>query len=212
MPNLNAIQVINMSKKDLKSSFVRRICSVFNHSLVAALVVILLCIVFFLVGASGLSKTTFASDGWPVLVTFMFVHENIGHFIINLAGLFLAGMLGEQVGFSGLKFMLIFFAVGFAVVPAIFLMSDSYVFMGASVGVYGLLGAEAIELGRYMLSPGKFFIIFALAVMADSVVKLLFAIPTAAVQGLIHFAALTLGSAIIIIYMSTSVGRFDDKK
>jgi membrane associated rhomboid family serine protease len=200
-----------MHKKDLKSSRVRHICSIFNHSLVAALVVILLCIVFFFVGAPGLSKTTFASDGWVVLFTFMFAHENIEHFIINFAGLVLVGLLGESIGFSGLKFILIFFAVGFAVVPVILLMSDTYVCMGASAGIYGLLGAEAIELGQYMLSPVKFFIIFALASTTDSVIRMLFAIPTAAVQGLIHFAALSLGS-VIVIYRSASAERSDDKK
>jgi membrane associated rhomboid family serine protease len=140
------------------------------------------------------------------LFTFMFAHENIEHLLINLAGLVLAGVLAKEIGLSGLKFMLIFLAVGFAVVPTIFLVPNSYVFMGASAGICGLLGAEAIELGRYGLSPGKFFLIFALALMSDSVVEALPAISTAAVQALIHLAALTLGSA-IIIYMSTSAGE-----
>ena len=138
------------------------------------------------------------------MFTFMFAHENIGHLLINLAGLALVGVLGKETGLSGLKFMLIFFAVGFAVVPVIFLIPNSYVFVGASAGICGLLGAEAIEIGRYGLSSGKFFLIFALASMTDSIVKVLSVEPTAAVQALIHLAALTLGSAIIIIYRSTS--------
>jgi membrane associated rhomboid family serine protease len=189
-----------MYKRDLKSS-----CGTyarFNNPLTVALGIALLCTVFFLGGAPGLSKATFAKDGWAVLFTFMFAHENIGHFLINLAGLVLAGVLGKEIGLSSLKFMLIFFAVGFAVVPVIFLMPNSYVFMGASAGIFGLLGAEAIGLGRYGLSSGKFFLIFALALVADSVVNVLSMVPTAAVQALIHLTALTLGSAIIIIYRS----------
>jgi len=201
-----------MYKRDLKSPCRRHACPRFNNPLAVVLGIALLCIVFFLGGAPGLSKATFANDGWAVLFTFMFAHENIGHLLINLAGLVLAGVLGKETGLSGLEFVLVFFAVGFAVVPVIFLMPNSYVFMGASAGICGLLGAEAVELGRYGLSSGKFFLIFALALMTDSVVKVLFAVPAAAVQALIHLAALILGSAIIIIYRSTSAGRSDDEK
>ena len=183
-----------------------------NNPLAIALGIIPLCMAFSLGGAFGLSRATLANSGWPVLFTFMFAHENIGHLLINLAGLVLAGVLGRETGFSGPKFMLIFFAVGFAIAPAIFLMPISYVFMGASAGICGLLGAEAVELGRYGLSSGKFFLIFALALMADSVVKVLCAVPTAAVQAFIHLAAFTLGSAIILIYRSTSARRSDGER
>jgi membrane associated rhomboid family serine protease len=193
-----------MYKRDLKSSY--GTYARFNNPLTVALGIAFLCAVFFLGGAPGLSKATFASDGWAVLFTFMFAHESIGHLLINIAGLVLAGVLGKEIGLSGLKFMLIFFAVGFAVVPAIFLISNSYVFMGASAGICGLLGAEAIGLGQYGLSSGKFFLIFALGMVADSVVNVLSVVPTAAVQALIHLTALTLGSAIIIIYRSKLAG------
>jgi membrane associated rhomboid family serine protease len=192
-----------MYKRDLRNSSRRHARSRFNDPLVVALGIAFLCIVFSLKRTFGLSNATIANDDWAVLLTFMFAHENIGHLLINLAGLILAGVLGKEIGLSGLKFMLIFFAGGFAVAP-MFLIPNSYVFMGASVGICGILGAEAIELGRYGLSSGKLFLIFALALVADSVVNVLFVVPTVAVDALVHLTALTLGSVLIIIYRSIS--------
>lgn len=187
---------------------------VLNNSLTVALGIVPLCIAFSLGGAEafGLSRATLANGGWFVLFTFMFAHESIGHLLLNLAGLVLAGVMGKETGLSGLRFMLIFFAVGFAVVSLVFLIPTPYVFMGASAGICGLLGAEAVGLGRYGLSPAKFFLIFALALMADSVVETLLASPAAAVQAFIHLAALSLGSAIVLIHRSTSARRSDGER
>jgi len=178
---------------------------VVNSPLVAALVLAPLFMVFSLGGAEafGLSRATLASGEWFTLFTFMFAHENGMHLLFNFAALALAGVIGMETKLSGPKLALIFLATGFAIVPVVFLIPTPYVFMGASAGIYGILGAEAVELKRYGLSPVEFFFLFAIAAIAD----LLSTSPTAVLQVGLHLAGLSLGSAIVLIQKFASGRR-----
>ena len=117
----------------------------------------------------GLSKVALEKGEWFRILSFMFVHQNIEHLVINLASLILAGAVANEIGLQNATFLVIFFLVGissaFLVLPF-----TSSVLVGASTGIYGIFGAITVKLGDYMSAP-KVFSLFALAIAGSSLIE-----------------------------------------
>ncbi len=153
----------------------------------------------------GVKSVAIQDEPWR-FITFMFTHGGIGHLLTNLMSLILVGFLAWEMGIRSSAFLAVFVGVGIlTVAPAVFL-SSPYTFAGASAGVAGLFGATAVEFKRYGFPVLPMFVIFALALVAPSMLEAFYGgAAVAAMQAFMHFFALTLGACLAFGYRARRV-------
>ncbi len=102
----------------------------------------------------GFRPNSFLSGKYYIIVTALFLHENIIHIVFNMIALFLMGPSVEK-SVGGLKFLFVYFLGGMIANLAMFipfLYSPNNVGIGASGAIMALIG-----LGTF-ICPGKLVI------------------------------------------------------
>ncbi|MES1177298.1 MAG: rhomboid family intramembrane serine protease [Myxococcales bacterium] len=147
-------------------------------------------------------KSEVLAGQWWRLFSYMFVHGNLVHLVMNMAGLWVLGPLVERT-FGRLRFALIYLASGVAACSLyLFLPANSLV--GASGCIMGLLGATiAVALRAWVTQRApiarQFFVrllsVVALQVVFDQSINYMNRGDKAAPQiaGLAHYLGLTGG-------------------
>ncbi len=114
----------------------------------AILSIIFIAIFFFFPNSQILlsfSGIKFLAGEFYRLITFSFVHVNFLHLIENIIALSLITLLGYEFGLKGKKFILYFFLVSITIALASAFFVPVLVIAGASLGIYGILGALSIK-------------------------------------------------------------------
>lgn len=88
----------------------------------------------------ALAKTLLASKPWTFL-THMFAHGSVSHLLYNMFALALFGFILERI-IGSEKFLILFFASGFAASIAIMIFYNSA--LGASGAIFGVLGTLTV--------------------------------------------------------------------
>ncbi len=91
---------------------------------------------------SGLSF--FSGELWR-LFTFSFTHVNLQHLLENIISIFLVAFLGYEFGLNGKSFFFFFIVASFIVALVDAFLLPSLVLAGASLGIYGIVGALSIK-------------------------------------------------------------------
>ncbi len=74
---------------------------------------------------------------WPMQsITHLFIHANIIHIIMNVAGLGIASVYERRVGSR--RFLAVLIVAGIASIPSIFFYTDPIAISGISGGIFGL--------------------------------------------------------------------------
>lgn len=94
-----------------------------------------------------LSSATFFSQPWT-LVTSMFAHASFEHLFFNMFGLFLFGVLLENI-IGGRRWLMVFFAAG--ILGGIAGLPLYQGTLGASGAIYGVMGALAVLRPRMVI-------------------------------------------------------------
>ena len=155
-----------------------------------------------IISTFGLTPMELGNEPWTI-VTNMFVHAGLWHFLGNMLmlyffGSYLLGLVGE------VKFLLVYFAGGLlANVAFLVLGSDFVTVVGASGALYGVMGAMAVMRPRlkvylYFLIPIDLWIVV--------VVGMLIIFPGVAWQA--HLGGLVLGLAAGYFFRKRERGAF----
>lgn len=131
-----------------------------------------------------------ANGEWWRLITSLFVHVDLQHFLSNSICLFVLGSsIEKQLG--RFSFIIIFFLSG--ILGNIFsylIMPHEYIHAGASGGIFGLLGAQLFLLySRYRSSNPKDIAIFSIMIC----ILLLFTFFNPSANPISHLTGLIIG-------------------
>jgi len=173
----------------------------FNNIFIYACVITLVsCISFFLISGS-LSLMAFSGEMfyysfefWRI-ITFPFIHVDIGHLLQNIAAIGVITFLAYEVNLGAAIYLGSFFTVSLlialiagAVVPAI-------IIAGLSMGIYAIIGAISIKGSNFI--PKKIIIpLFAAAAFIEPVVSMFEA--SVVRSSAFHMLGFILGIAFII--------------
>jgi membrane associated rhomboid family serine protease len=169
----------------------------------AGIIIVVLSIITFTLGSSelGISRVALERGEWIRCLSFMFAHNNLSHLLTNLAALAFVTMIARELKISGPAFFAIFVGVGFFAVLPVLLVSDSYVFLGASAGISALFGITTVKIRLYGLPGPTIFVMFVLTLGISSAIDVwLVGSVESAIQFLVHLTALVLGAALFLIY------------
>ena len=169
----------------------------------AGVIIVVLSIITSSLGSSelGISRVALGRGEWIKCLSFMFAHNDLSHLLTNLAALAFVTMIARELKISGLVFLAIFAGVGFLAVLPVLLVSDSFVFLGASAGISALFGITTVKIRLYGLPGSTIFVMFALTLGISSAIDAwLVGSVESAVQLFVHLTALVLGAALFLIY------------
>lgn len=95
-----------------------------------------------LLSFSGVKFLT--GEVWRI-ATFSFTHSSLNHLLENIIAIAVVSFLAYEFGLRGKQFLLYFIAVSFIVAIADALLFPLLIIAGASLGVYGVIGALSIK-------------------------------------------------------------------
>lgn len=120
--------------------------SVFIFSLLIALISTLIYLLFpNSLEIFSFSGVKFISGEVWRIATFPFAHISLTHLIENIIAIAAVSFLAYEFGLKGKQFLLYFLAVSFIVALADAFLFPLLIIAGASLGVYGIIGALSIK-------------------------------------------------------------------
>ncbi|MBI4155409.1 rhomboid family intramembrane serine protease [Candidatus Woesearchaeota archaeon] len=118
------------------------------------------------------SGIKFLSGEFYRIITFPFVHVNISHLIENLIAITLVSFLGYEFGLRGKEFVSYFFLVSILIALGDAFLFPLFVIAGASLGIYGVLGALSIKGSNFI--PKKVLIpVFIISILYKLILDVL---------------------------------------
>lgn len=109
----------------------------------------------------GVSAAAFVQGRYYVLLTAMFVHQDILHFGLNIFALAVIGLVFEKEG-GRKNFLIIYFLAGLITNTLSLILFPLLIFIGASAAIFGIAGATIMR----QLQSVMFGALFILALFA----------------------------------------------
>ena len=174
--------------------------------LVAGIIVVISCFVFFLVPnsleiLSFSGNTFFKGEIWR-LFTFPFTHINFSHLIENIIAISITSFLALEFNLRSRYFVYCFLLSNFIVALADAFLFPTIILAGASLGIYSILGALSIKgsnfIPKYILIPllgTSAFIKYIFSAFSKITIN----------QALFHFSGFVIGIA--LFYLFTKIKR-----
>ena len=151
----------------------------------------------FLLGFSGVSF--FAGEIWRI-VSFPLVHVSNAHMLENIVALFIVLLLSYEFSFSLKELAFYFFATNLIVAFVTGIIFPSFFIVGASLGLYAVLGALSLKGKEYIPQP-VFFIVFLTIIIGNIIFNMLRGVTIA--QPMYHAAGFIVGS--VLCYLKSRV-------
>jgi membrane associated rhomboid family serine protease len=167
--------------------------------------ILLAIVAVFLLVPNGLAWLAFSGDKFFAgelwrLLTFPFVHTNVGHLAENIAALLVASLLAFEVGVTKMQYVVAFALATIVVATIDVIWFPLVILVGASSGIFAIYGAFATR-GSEFVSKLWLIPILGTTVLVKWGLSLLQGgVDTAtAVQTVMHLAGFLTGGAIIFM-------------